>query len=77
MLGITLGLVFGSYILYMLSTIAKEMEFLKYISVFTLADIRNVIQNVEINPIMIVSSLILSLVFFIITMIHYNKKELV
>lgn len=77
MLGITLGLVFGSYILYMLSTIAKEMEFLKYISVFTLSDIRNVIQNVEINPIMIVSSLILSLIFFIITMIHYNKKELV
>ena len=49
MLGMTLGIVFGSYILYMLSTIAEETEFLKYISVFTLADIRNVIQNTTIK----------------------------
>ena len=77
MLGMTLGIVFGSYILYMLSTIAEETEFLKYISVFTLADIRNVIQNTTINPAMLGISLILSILFFCITIIHYNKKELV
>lgn len=77
MLGMTLGIVFGSYILYMLSTIAEETEFLKYISVFTLADIRNVIQNTTINPAMLGISLILSILLFCITIIHYNKKELV
>ncbi len=77
MLGMTLGIVFGSYILYMLSTIAEETEFLKYISVFTLADIRNVIKNTTINPAMLGISLILSILLFCITIIHYNKKELV
>lgn len=77
MLGMTLGIVFGSYILYMLSTIAEETEFLKYISVFTLADIRNVIQNTTINPAMLGISLILSILLFCITIIHYNKKEFV
>ena len=77
MLGMTLGIVFGSYILYMLSTIAEETEFLKYISVFTLADIRNVIENTTINSAMLGISLILSILLFCITIIHYNKKELV
>ena len=77
MLGMTLGIVFGSYILYMLSTIAEETEFLKYISVFTLADIRDVIQNTTINLAMLGISLILSILLFCITIIHYNKKELV
>ena len=65
MLGMTLGIVFGSYILYMLYYF------------FTLADIRDVIQNTTINLAMLGISLILSILLFCITIIHYNKKELV
>ena len=77
MLGISLGIVLISYILNTLSTIAESTEFLKYLSIFTLADIRNVIINIEINPLMIIISLILSIIFFILILIKYNKKELI
>lgn len=77
MLGISLGIVFISYILQMLSTLSETTKFLKYFSVFTLADIRNVIIDVTINPIMIVISISLSLLLLVLTLICYNKKELV
>jgi len=51
MLGISLGIVLVSYFLQMLSQISENVEFLKYASVFTLADTRNVITEVAINPI--------------------------
>lgn len=77
MLGITLGIVFISYICYMFSNLAEETEFLKYISIFTLSDTRNVIENVNINPLLIGLTLLISIVLFSLTAIHYNKKELV
>ena len=77
MLGVSLGVVMVSYFLNMLSTISNEVEYLKYFSVFTLADIRNVIINVSINPVMIIITGILSIIFFALTIIRYNKKELV
>ena len=77
MLGISLGIVLISYVLQTLSTIAESTEFLKYLSIFTLADIRNVIIDISINPIMIIISLSLSILFFVLTMINYNKKELI
>lgn len=77
MLGISLGIVLISYILNTLSTIAESTEFLKYFSIFTLADIRNVIINIEINPLMIVISILLSIILFVLTLINYNKKELI
>ena len=77
MLGISLAIVFISYILQMLSTISKEVEFLKYFSIFTLADTRNVILKVEINPIMILISLFLCVFFLLFSLFHYQKKELI
>jgi len=77
MLGITLGIVFGSYILYMFSTIAEEAEFLKYLSFFTLADVRNIITDVAINPYMVLITIVMSIVLLTLTLVHYNKKELV
>ena len=77
MTGITLGIVLISYVLHTLSTIADTVVFLKYFSVFTLSDIRNVIINISINPVMILVSISLSLIFLILTVINYNKKELV
>ena len=77
MFGISLGIVLISYVLQMLSTISTKVEFLKYLSVFTLADIRNVIADISINPIMIFISIILSILFLSLTIINYNKKELI
>lgn len=77
MLGLSLAIVMISYILQTLSAMSETVEFLKYFSVFTLADIRNVILNISINPIMVIISTILSVLFYILTMINYNKKELI
>ena len=46
-------------------------------SIFTLADIRNVITNVRINPAMVLVSFGLVIVFVSLTIINYNKKELI
>ena len=77
MIGVSLGFVMISYIINIFSNLAESTEFLKYFSVFTLADIRNVILNIRINPIMILISLLISVVFLILTLINYNKKELI
>lgn len=77
MLGVSLGFVLVSYILQTISTIAEPVEFLKYFSVFTLADTRNVITEVSINPLMILITIIISVLFLVLTIFKYNKKELV
>lgn len=76
-LGISLGIVFASYFLNIISEIGESTEFLKYISIFTLADIRNVIVNVSINPIMVALAIGITAIFMILTVMHYEKKELV
>jgi len=76
-LGISLGVVFMSYFLQILSELSSEVEFLKYISIFTLADIRNVIIDVRINPVIVLVSLILVVSFVLLTVMNYNKKELI
>ncbi len=77
MLGASLAIVLISYFLQMLSQISDSVEFLKYASIFTLADIRNVILDVSINPIMVLISIILIGIFFTLTIVNYDKKELV
>ena len=76
MTGISLGIVLISYVLYTLSTLAETTEFLKYFSIFTLADIRNVIVNTSINPLTILISIALSIILLILTIVNYNDKEL-
>ena len=76
-LGISLGVVLVSYFLNILSELSESVEFLKYVSIFTLADIRNVMINVSINPWMIVLSFGITLLFLVLALINYEKKELV
>lgn len=76
-LGISLGIVFASYFLQIISEMSESAEFLKYISVFTLADIRNVIIDVSINPVMVIFSVVFTVIFIFLAVIHYDKKELV
>ena len=75
--GISLGIAIGSYILQTLSEMNEVTEFFKYFTVYTLADIRNVIINTSINPIMIILSIVITLIFLVGTFIRYEKKELV
>lgn len=76
-LGISLGIVFVSYFLQIISEMSDATEFFKYITIFTLADIRNVITKVTINPIMVIIALTLTILFIQLTLVHYKKKELV
>ncbi len=76
-IGISLGLVFLSYILSVLSELSTKVEFLKYFSIYTLADTRNVIVNTSIAPIVVIISLLITFVFIIGSYIRYNRKELV
>ena len=76
-IGIPLGIVFISYILSVLSEISDKVKFLKYTSIYTLADIRNVMESCSINTLMIIISFIITAIFIMLTYIRYNKKELV
>ena len=76
-IGISLGIVFIFYILNMLSEIAKSVEFLKYFSIYTLADVRNVMTNITINPLMVVFSLTITFITIMFSYYNYHKKELV
>lgn len=76
-LGISLGIVFLSYIFNVLSGMGESVKALKYISVYSLADVRNVILNVKIEPIMILISISLTALFFMLTLIRFQKKSLI
>lgn len=76
-LGISLGIVFISYFLQIISELSDKTKFLRYMSIFTLADIRNVITDKVINPYMIIISLSLTIFFITSSIINYNKKELI
>ena len=75
--GISLGMVFIFYLLNVLSELTTKVEFLKYFSIYTLADVRKVISNVSINPIMIVISFMITILMILFSYIVYRKKELI
>lgn len=77
MIGISMGIVFLGYIFQVMSMMSDKIAFLKYFSPMTLADTRNIINDGIINPLMIILSLVITIIFFILTIIHYEKKELV
>ena len=76
-LGISLGLVFFFYLINVLSEISSKVDFLKYFSIYTLADTRGVITNVSIKPIIVIISFGIFLLFVLLSYIKYQKKELV
>lgn len=75
-LGISLGIVFASYFFNIIAEMGESTEFLKYVSVYTLADIRNVILNASINPLLVSLTIGITVIFIALTMIHYERKEL-
>ncbi len=77
MLGISIGLAFAAYVLNVISSMSGSVEFLKFFSPFTLADSRNVVMDVKINPLMPLLTILVSAVFVILTVNRYKKKELI
>ncbi|MBE6150022.1 MAG: hypothetical protein E7170_04805 [Firmicutes bacterium] len=75
--GISLGVALASYFLQIISEMSETTEFFKYFTVYTLSDIRNVIVDISINPVMIIISIFVTLVFIVLSYIRYDRKELV
>ena len=76
-IGISLGMVFIFYLLSVLSELSSNVEFMKYFSIYTLADTRNVIANVQIDLVNVLISFAITFIFIVYTYIRYNKKELI
>ncbi len=76
-IGLSLGLVFVFYILNVFSELSDKVAFLKYFSVYTFADIRNILENTRINPLCIFICVLITILFILGTYWQYNKKELV
>ena len=75
--GLGLGIAFASYFLQVISEMSEKTEIFKYFTVYTLSDIRNVIVDITINPVMIVLSIAITVIFVILSLARYDRKELV
>ena len=76
-IGINLGMVFFFYVLSVLSELSDNVSFLKYFSIYTLADVRNVLSLVAINPVCVLISVMITIIFIGLSYVKYNKKELI
>lgn len=74
-IGISIALVFINYFIYTFASISSKIENLKYITVYTLADIRNVINNLNFNIMNIPISIVLIMILLFISYKKYNQKE--
>lgn len=77
MFGLSIGITFISYFLNVVSDMDESVEALKYLSIYTLADVRNVITKVKINPVCVSISIGIAVLMLILTLYRYEKKELV
>ena len=76
-IGISLWISLVSYFLQILSEMNEKTEIFKYFTPYTLSDIRNVITDISINPVMIIISFLITIIFIILSFIKYEKKELI
>ncbi len=76
-IGISLGMVFLFYFLQIISDLGEKTKFLRYFTVYTLADTRNIVSKSSMNPVMIIISITITIVFIGCSFIRYEKKELI
>lgn len=76
-IGISLGMVFFFYFLQIVSELGEKTKVLRYFTIYTLADTRNVVAKSVMNPWMIIISITITLVFITGSFIRYEKKELI
>ncbi len=72
---ISYGILFVSYFLYTFSKISENIEFLKYFSIFTLSDIRNIIVNNSYNIICLIISIFFIVILYACCYFKYERKE--
>lgn len=77
MFGLSIGITFVSYVLNVVSDMDDSVKALKYVSLYTLADIRKVITEARINPLFVAISIVLSAILLLAALKRYEKKELV
>lgn len=75
--GLSFGIVLISYILYIISTMSEATEFIKYFSLFTLADLRNIIVNNDFSILILLISIVISVTLYFVSLKRYNNKDLV
>ena len=76
-IGISIGIVFISYFLMIISNLSDTTEFFKYFSIYSLGDPRNIILNNNISFLNIIICIFVSLVFIFGIYKIYSRKELV
>lgn len=76
-LGISLGMVFFFYFLQIVSELGEKTKALRYFTIYTLADTRNIVSKTVMNPWMILISIAITFVFIVLTFLRYEKKELI
>lgn len=76
-IGISLGMVFFFYFLQIVSELGGKTKVLRYFTIYTLADTRNIVAKNVFNPWMIIISLTITIVFIVCSFIRYEKKELI
>ena len=76
-IGISLGMVFFFYFLQIVSELGEKTKVLRYFTIYTLADTRNIVAKTAFNPWMIAISLVITTVFIVGAFIRYEKKELI
>lgn len=74
----TVGIIisFLGYVLQILSSMSDKVEFLKYITPFTLSDSRDLITRGAINNTSIIISILICIIICILIYPVYNKKDL-
>ena len=76
-IGISLGMVFLFYFLQIISDLGEKTKVLRYFTIYTLADTRNIVSKSSMNPVMIIISITITIVFIGYSFIRYEKKELI
>ncbi len=69
------GLVFLSYFIQIFSNFSDKIEWLKYFTVFTLSDTRNLVANNTFDGINIIIFIVLNILLIFLIYINYNRKE--
>lgn len=75
--GISLGMVFIFYLFSVISEMSSNVEFMKYFSIYTFADTRNIMAEGKMNIWIILISLALSSLLVFLSYLKYDKKELI
>lgn len=75
--GIGIGLVLINYFILMIANISEQTKFIKYFSIFSLSDSREIILNNNLSPISIIISILISIIAAFGIYYRYNKKDLV